>query len=123
MKVVLKGYYGPRVDDLESYNPTDPSCFGFTLQLLFGPEEEASEESFAVVICTPRWLEGEIEANGGVLMGRHYLLVNRFDSERIKKFLVNYAAGCTGDSWDEIAKKLGRLGLWEFEDYQPHPDE
>jgi hypothetical protein len=25
-----------------------------------------------------------------------------------------------GNSWREVAEKVGRLGYWEFEDYKPY---
>jgi hypothetical protein len=28
-----------------------------------------------------------------------------------------YCESCAGETWDEIAGKVGRLGRWEFEDY------
>ncbi|MHB8793345.1 MAG: Imm8 family immunity protein [Thermoleophilia bacterium] len=53
-------------------------------------------------------------------MGRHYLIMLNYNLERLKNFIVSYVESCTGDTWQEVAEKLGRLGKWEFEDYQEY---
>jgi hypothetical protein len=117
-KPVLKRLHSPDVLDLESYSPTDQTCFSFLLQAMFGPEGDEGEESFDVVVCTPSWLAREVERKG-IVDGRHHLIVGTFDLETIRSFLTRYANTCTGKSWQEAASKLSRLGKWEFEDYKP----
>lgn len=83
---------------------------------MFGPEGGRGEESFDILVCTPQWLASEVQSRGA-MSGRHLLVVESFDSDEIRAFLQEYANGCAGSSWDEVALKLSRLGRWEFEDY------
>jgi hypothetical protein len=123
MKGVLKSFYSPDIPDLQSYRPDTPDSFGFLLQAIYGPDEGPGDESFDMIVCTTRWLEEKVLEEDGILMGHHYLLVTSCDIERIKGFLTEYGSQCSGASWHEVAQKLGRLGKWEFEDYQEHPSE
>jgi len=120
VRAALKGFHSPDVD-LESYSPAEPGCFMFLLQVFFGPEDRGVENSFDVIVCTPAWLECEV-GRRGILDGRHHLIVEKFDLDTIRAFLTEYAENATGDSWDEVAARLSRLGRWEFEDYQPFVD-
>jgi immunity protein 8 of polymorphic toxin system len=117
MRAVLKGLDSADVRDLDKYSPDDPECFGFYLEASFGPEGSPGEELFGIMVCTPRWLENEVRENNGILIGRHYLIVDRYDFGRLKRFLADYASQCEGSSWEEVAAKVARLGRWEFEDY------
>ena len=82
---------------------------------MFGPEGQEGEESFDMIVCTPKWFEMNMET--AARSGRHHLFVRSFDLEGIRAFLEDYARECVGSTWDEVARKLGRLGKWEFEDY------
>jgi hypothetical protein len=118
MKPVLKHMHSPDVLDLDSYVPADPTCFGFLLDAMFGPEVGEGEESFSLIVCSPAWLAIKVESQG-IVDGRHHLIVKEFDSKQIRSFLETYASSCTGQTWGEVARQLSRLGKWEFEDYQP----
>jgi hypothetical protein len=116
---VLKGLHSPDVFDLSSFSPDDPTDFGFLLQAMFGPRDSEGEESFDILVCTPRRLARDVEREG-IVDGRHHLIVHRFDIGAIRAFLIEYAKGCSGETWREVATKLARLGKWEFEDYRPN---
>lgn len=115
---MLKRFHSPDIPDLESFSPADPTSFSFLLQAMFGPRESEGEESFDIVVCTPRWLAREVERKG-MVEGRHHLVVSKFDLPQIRSFLALYAKTCAGKTWQEAAMKLSRLGKWEFEDYKP----
>jgi hypothetical protein len=102
--------------DFAEYRPADKDCFGIAVRLLAGPSGSDGEESFDFTLCTPRWLETQLE--GAPLPGRHYLFVRRFDRAGVLRFLDEYCAGFTAGSWNEIAERLGRIGHWEYEDYR-----
>lgn len=116
VRACLKRLHSPDVYDLDSYRPTDESRFALQLQAFFGPEGSEGEESFDLVVCTPGWLAQKVEQER-VISGRHYLIVNEYNIEEIRTFLVRYATRCPGRTWNEVAEKLARIGLWEFEDY------
>jgi hypothetical protein len=88
---------------------------------MVGPRDGEGQESFDIEVCTPAWLAKVCEKDGFVI-GRHVLIVNDFEQARIRKIVVRMIERCSGDTWKEVAEKVGRLGYWEFEDYQPAKD-
>ena len=104
--------------ELKAYVPKDPHDFGFLLQIMAGPVDEEGEESFDVVVCSARWLTHHLGPDG-ILVGRHHLIVDSYDYPKLERFLRDCFERCSGSSWEEVAAKLGRLGKWEFEDYNP----
>jgi hypothetical protein len=104
--------------DLESFEPEDPENVGILIQMIVGPADGPGEESFDVVVCTTRWLERWVQEEGP-LVGRHHLIVDRFDRRRIGGFLTEAVESEEARTWPELALRIGRLGKWEFEDYQP----
>jgi hypothetical protein len=115
---VLKRLHSPDVFDLASFSPADPTCFSFLLQAMFGLAGSEGEESFDIIVCTPLWLSVEVKRKG-IVDGRHHLIVSKFDLEQMSSFLTEFAKTCGGNTWQEAAAKLARLGHWEFEDYKP----
>ncbi len=102
--------------DLEHYRP-EKEAFGISVQALFGPKGTNGEESFGFTICTPQWFSERHD--GEIILGLHYLIVPSYDYAKIIGFISKFASGCLGKDWKEVARKLSRLGSWEFEDYQP----
>jgi hypothetical protein len=117
VKAVLKGLHSPDARDLDTFSPPDPKCFRLLLQAMFGSNDAPGEESFDILVCTPAWLALEVERKGKV-SGRHYLIVREFNLSMIKSFLTDLARDSVGQTWEEVAEKLSRVGKWEFEDYQ-----
>lgn len=117
MKAKLKRIHSPDVNNLLAYHPIEPDNFGLLLQLMVGPAEGEGEESFDVMVCTPKWLK-ENHSLSDVVFGRHYLIVFQYEYDRIYRALAQYVDGIEGDDWIEVASKVGRIGKWEFEDYQ-----
>ena len=117
MTAQIKRLHSPDVYDLVTYVPSPGDKFGFLLQMIVGPDGEDSEESFDLTVCTPSWLAEKLGPSE-LLIGRHYLLIHRYEYPRLKRFLMDYCAKCEGQSWTEVAEKLGRIGKWEFEDYR-----
>lgn len=117
MRAELKRLHSPDVQNLASYVPVQRDNFGFLLQVMFGPLAHEGEESFDVMVCTPEWLKKNHKAD--FIIGRHYLIVFQYDYNRLFDFLKEYCSRCAGETWQEVAQQLGRLGKWEFEDYKP----
>jgi hypothetical protein len=116
MRAVVRRFHSPDVWNLADFQPDDPEVWGILLQVLVGPENAAGEESFDLTVCTPRWLANQLDVYE-MLWGRHYLLLKRYDWERLEPFLRGQFEGVEGETWLEIADLLGRFGRWEFEDY------
>ena len=53
------------------------------------------------------------------LVGRHWLFVAVFSPRVVEEFLRRRIEQIEGPTWSKVAQKVGRLGLWEFEDYRP----
>ena len=118
MKPKIKDVSSPDVADLQSYSPEDPASFRILVQLFIGPDGAEGFESFDVVVCTPDWIKQNV-ARDEILLGRHHAIVQEYDYGRLIQRIEKYLLHCTGDTWEEIAIKVGRLGQWEFEDYSP----
>jgi Immunity protein 8 len=99
------------------FQPHDADNFSVTLRLIIGPTHSAGEESFDITVCSPSNLVKECERDGFVL-GRHRLIVCRYDFGLLRRILVKLVENCHGDTWQDVAAKLNRIAYWEFEDYQ-----
>lgn len=113
----IKKIISPDILDFYSYWPADEESFSFLLSVIVGPRGEKVEESFDIEVCTPKWLLKAYGEND-MILGRHKLIVFKFDMDRIIARVRNAFDNCNGKDWNEIAIKLARIGHWEFEDYQ-----
>lgn len=97
---------------------SDPAEFLLLARLFVGPSDGPGEESFDVEVCTPQWLARRCAAEGFV-DGRHTVIttVDTFTEDGLRSFLTRRVESASGDTWHEVAEKVARLGLWEFEDY------
>jgi hypothetical protein len=118
MRAELKRLHSPDIEDLISYAPSQGGTFGFLLQVMAGPQGREGEESFDVFVCTPEWLK-QNRSRADLIVGWHYLIVFEYNYERLRGFIDRYCSQCSGETWQEVAQRLGRLGKWEFEDYKP----
>ena len=116
VRPILKGIHSPDAFNLEEYIPEIEDDFCLLIQAMFGPENDDGEESFDVLICTPKWLERTIGPSA--YPGRHHIIVNKFDYKLVFDFLADYSKKCEGLTWNEAAQRLSRIGKWEFEDYE-----
>lgn len=69
------------------------------------------------MVYTPRWFPDPF-AKDDVVMGRHYLVIFEYDYERLINRINTYLELCSGETWQDVARKVARIGLWEFEDYK-----
>ncbi|MCP9619254.1 hypothetical protein FOH10_14380 [Nocardia otitidiscaviarum] len=114
MKAELKAINSPDADlqpgSLEGRD-------AIAVQFLAGLRGMEGEESFDLLVCTPRWIAEQVNRTGWIV-GRHKLIVDRIDLDAVTQYLRGYIAGLDEPSWPELAAKLGRIGMWEFEDYR-----
>ena len=120
MKIEIKRFHSPDIQSLEEHRPEKNDSFCFLLQIIAGPLGEAGEESFDLLVCTPKWLS-EKHDRKEILIGEHMLIVFQFDWENIKKKLIEKVEELEGEDWESLALKLDRIGKWEFRDYLPGP--
>lgn len=48
----------------------------------------------------------------------HYLIVREYNYKKIVYAIEKFLLNCSATNWDEISRKVSRLGLWEFEGYE-----
>ncbi len=114
MRARLKTLRSDDVPDLPRWEPPDPEAFAIPLVLEVGPLGLRGRERFEVLVVTPRWL---LERHGrrGVVPGRGLLVVFEWSYERVRAWLAREVERCTGRTWPEVARKVGRLAPWEGE--------
>jgi hypothetical protein len=116
MRATLKRLHSPDALDLPAWMP-EGEDFAILIQVMAAPEDSEGEESFDLTLCTPGWITHALTTEK-IMMGRHLLIVQSFDYQQVLSYITNYVTSCEGDTWPEVADKLGRLGQWEFEDYR-----
>lgn len=116
MKASLIRIHSPDVFNLAEFIPKNSDNFGVLLQLIVGPLNDDGEESFDVMLCTPQWLIAN-HSPSDVIIGRHYLIVFEYNYQRIYNRLKRIVESVEAETWDDIAILIGRVGKWEFEDY------
>ena len=119
MRAELKRLHCPDINDLSGYAPQEADNFGFLLQAMIGPAGQEGEEAFDILVWTPAWLQRKYTATE-IILGRHYLIVFRYDYQDLTSYIATFAEQCTGESWRDVAQQLSRLGKWEFEDYREY---
>lgn len=119
VKPELRRLHSPDLMDMQTSQPENPRNFCMLVQAMIGPRGEPGEESFDILVCTPRWLEQSL-ANANVLFGLHYLFVDHYDYEWIRGAIARICNSLSGASWDDVASQLDKYGAWEFENYQEH---
>src|SRR5271168_4976155 len=106
MQPTLRRLHSPDIPDLETYAPVEDDKFGFLLQVMVGPTNGNGEESFDVVVCTPKWLLEKYK-DSDILLGLHKVIVFKYDYARLRGFIDKFLANCSGTNWTEIAHKVG----------------
>ncbi|MFI5779608.1 Imm8 family immunity protein [Nocardia sp. NPDC051570] len=114
MKAELKRLHSPDAD-LTSGNLPEDALF---VQLMIGPEGSPGEESFDVVVCTPRSHDRVIDPEDPD-SGKYLLILDRIDAGLIEQYVREYLRDLDRPTWQELAQEIGKLGKWEFQDYQP----
>jgi hypothetical protein len=114
MRARLKALRSDEVPDLARFVPADPHEFAVPLVLEVGPLGLRGKEQFELLVVTPRWLEAR-HGRRGAVPGRGLLLVFEWDLPRLKAFLAKEVERCSGRTWPEVARKVGRLAEWEGE--------
>jgi hypothetical protein len=103
--------------DLSTYYPDNPENFGIWIDFTAGPEDAEGGHDYRIFVCTPTRIIHESKGQGGVF-GKDMLVVFEYDLKVIARCISEYVESCTGDNFGEIAKKIGRVASWEFEDYR-----
>ena len=92
-------------------NPKD--CLVF-LEAEIGSGEMEAADIFGFTVVTPK----AVAKCRGRHWGRGYLLLPEFTWEEVEQALSRLLAQCVGPSWQEIAWRLNKELLWEFDGYR-----
>lgn len=119
MRAELKGLDTADADggDLRAFRPEDRTHFRLDVAASVGPAGEEGAELFQFTVCSPSWLAAAPLPKGFAFQ-RHTLLLERWDPGLVERAITDLCRRTEGQSWDELAAKLSRFGLWEFEDYR-----
>jgi hypothetical protein len=114
MRARLKALRSDEIADLPGWTPADPEEFAVPLVLEVGPLGLRGRERFELLVVTPRWLAAR-HGRRGAVVGRGKLIVFEWSFERLKAFLAREVERCSGRTWPEVARKVGRIAEWEGE--------
>jgi hypothetical protein len=114
MRARLKALTSDEIPDLGRWAPPSQDDFAVPLVLEVGPLGLRGRERFELLVVTPGWLAARHGRRGAVL-GRGKLIVFEWNLERLKSFLAREVERCTGRTWPEVARKVGRIAEWEGE--------
>ncbi|MEZ0096331.1 Imm8 family immunity protein [Streptacidiphilus sp. EB129] len=112
MRVQIRHLLTPDIDPT-TFAPEDPERFMFMVQMLARPSDGPGEESFQFIVCTPGWLQDQVDRDGP-MPGAHHVIVGTFDWPALKTFFQRLVSQCAGADWNEAATKLSRYSLYEF---------
>ena len=116
MQAEIKSIMSPDID-FQVFYPEDDTCFSFLIQVIVGIKGKDGGDAFSIEVCTPKWFEQNYH-DTDIVFGRGKLIVFNYNIEKVIKRITQYCESCFGDTWDDIACKISRIGLWEFEDYR-----
>jgi len=117
MNAELKALLTVEHEPIDGVRP-ESDAFCVSLRALVGSAGSPDQESFDFDVCSPAWLEAELN-NRAIIGGRFLLIIRDFDARRIEDYVSQRIAQTSGDDWSTVAGKIARWTQWEFEDYRP----
>lgn len=102
--------------DPTTYVPDDPERFVVRVELTAGSADSPGGDLFFFEVCNPAWLLDRVQQEGP-MSGRHLVVVEHFNWEAVKTYFHRLLTRIWGENWNEVAEKIARYGLWEYEDY------
>jgi hypothetical protein len=87
------------------------------MEVEIGPTGEAGSDIFFFYVCTIDYLSQELDLEGA-RFGRNLIIMKEFSWSGAVAALEKLVSSFEGPDWRTLATKIGRYGLWEFEDYQ-----
>jgi Immunity protein 8 len=115
MKARYVGCDSPDILDLADCPVISNGEFCIYLSFAVGAAGRNGANQFGLLVCSPSWLESNDQ--GAFFVGRHTLIVKKFDFKKIEHFFIDYVSRCEGETWEEIELLIGRIAKSEFEDY------
>lgn len=120
MRAKVRYFHSPDVD-LDEFSPVAGEPFLVLIEVIAGSAEGTGEESFGVEVCNIEWLQQRLRDQPEVELTQT-LLVARWDYEEISGYLKRRIEDIEGRDWEQLGLRIGKIGKWEFEDYDPAPN-
>ena len=115
MRGALKSMTSPDVD-LVSYRAEPPDPFRFLVEAEIGGNSSEGADLFQFQVCSPAWLATHSQDGPVILHG--FILMHRYTYEELQQTIQKLAWRFEADTWEEIAFKISKYALREFEDYK-----
>ncbi|MHB2020411.1 MAG: Imm8 family immunity protein [Candidatus Xenobia bacterium] len=116
MKAELKSLGSIQLDRGEL--PSDPEDCAIRMTAAVGELGDEAADNFDFTVVTPRSLARELSEGPHYLLGRHLVIVERFDWDLVEAAIRSVVEREEAPTWEELAARIGRHGEWEYEDYQ-----
>jgi hypothetical protein len=117
----LRGIEWYETVPLEQLSPSPLEPFSFQVVLRVGAAGRPGDDLFIVDVCNPLWIQRECAFRGAII-GATRVIVDTFALASFQALATRYCSSCVGDTWDEVALRVARLGRWECEDYNAGVD-
>lgn len=86
-------------------------------------DDPGGEDFFEFDVHSPDTLQDLLERRGAVLGRGIVVVVDEYDPERVAEEMRPLVESVAGQTWEEVAFRVGSLGPWEFEGWKWYPDE
>lgn len=96
--------------------PRNPDDCWILVYADIGMAGSEAVETFLFYVCTLARLSRIVQQEG-FEFGRHLIILERFDWKMVERAIASICDASVGETWEEVAMKLGSYGERELEDY------
>ncbi len=123
MRAELRGFDSiDAPDGINAFAPSDLGNFQLVVAATIGTAGDQGGHLFYFSVVGADWFSRNVPGKG-FRWGKGHLILDAWDADVVRRAISDLCQHTSGESWEEIARKLARYGDWEFEDYQPASDE
>jgi len=112
----LRALTGQVGDNLSDLAPVSGS-FCHTIRAEIGARGEQGADAFEFEVCSPEWLEAELNSYP-ILHGGRRLITKRFNPVEVEEYVRKRLLHASGPDWETVVARLGQWLRWEFENYE-----
>jgi hypothetical protein len=99
---------------LEEYSPDPEKPFSFEVNLSIGERGGRGADLFRIIVCNPLALAQKAH-DVAMFFGYERIVMREFEYEAFRNAIARWCEQCSAETWDELARSIGRIGGWEFE--------